>query len=59
MDHDLLTPKLENPISNSEVIYSNHELIPLKIGDAVLFKTHKPIINMKYNEISDFLSLFF
>ena len=58
MDHDLLRSKLENLISNFEVIYSNPEIITSKIAEAVLIKHHKPILNIKYNELYDFLSLF-
>ena len=58
MDHDWLQSKLENLISNFEVIYSNPEPIPLKIAEAILMKHHKPVIKSKYTEIYYFLSLF-
>ena len=58
MDHDSLPPKLENLILNFEIIYSNPELIPLKSAEAILIKHPKSLINVKYNELYDFFSLF-
>ena len=42
MDHDSLLPKMLNLISNFEVIYSNPELITLKIAEPISIKYHNP-----------------
>ena len=58
IDHDMLPPKLENFVSLFDIAYMNSDLISLKIAEAINIKHFKPMINVKYNELYDILSLF-
>ena len=51
-------PPATTLIENFKIIYASPELINLKIAEAITIKTTKPIINVKYNELYDFLKLF-
>ena len=57
-DHDKLPPKLVDFLPNFEVIYSHEDTLNLRIAEAILIKNDKPVINVKYNELYDFLKLF-
>ena len=57
-DHDKLLPKLDIFRQNFEIIYADHDVLNLKIAEAILIKNDKPVINVKYNELYDFLKLY-
>ena len=56
--HRMSPPPATTLIENFKIIYASPELINLKIAEAITIKTTKPIINVKYNELYDFLKLF-
>ena len=41
-----------------KIIYSSNEVRDLKIVEAIKIKSEKPIVNVKFNELYDFLQLF-
>ena len=49
---------IENIEDNFKVLYRSNNLNELKIAEALLIKLHLPEINIKYNEISNILSIF-
>ena len=51
-------PPATTLIENFKIIYASPEFINLKIAETITIKTTKPIINVKYNELYDFLKLF-
>ena len=57
-NHDKLPPKFDDFIKNFSIIFSSSDVLSLKIAEAILIKTDKPLINIKYNELYDFLKLF-
>ena len=58
INHSMSPPPAITLIENFKIIYESPELINLKIAEAITIKTTKPIINVKYNELYDFLKLF-
>ena len=57
-DHDTMPPKLPEFNNCFKIIYSSEHVINLKIVEAILIKSEKPIINVKFNELYDFLQLY-
>ena len=58
-DHDILPPSDLNVFSSCfEVVFRSECVRNLKIVEAVLIKTTKPHINVKYNQLYDFLQLY-
>ena len=57
-EHDKLPPKMSEFVENFEVIFSDHDILNVKIAEAILIKNDKPVINVKFNELYDFLILF-
>ena len=55
---EVFPPPATTLIEHFKIIYASPELINLKIAEAITIKTTKPIINVKYNELYDFLKLF-
>lgn len=44
--------------NNFEIIYKSHDVSSLRIAEAILIKTHNPYINVKFNEMSNFLNVY-
>ena len=58
-DHDKMPPRSFDTFANCfEIIFSSDEVRILKIVEAIKIKADKPIINVKFNELYDFLQLF-
>ena len=58
-DHDKMPPpSFDTFASCFEIVYSSEEVRNLKIVEAIKIKSEKPIINVKFNELYDFLQLF-
>ena len=57
-DHDADIPSLNDFVGCFEVVFSSCCTRNLKIAEAILIKSKKPDINVKYNELYDFLQLF-
>ena len=57
-EHDKLPPKLTDFIENFNILHADHDTLNLRIAEAILIKNDKPVINVKYNELYDFLKLF-
>ena len=58
IDHDKLPPPISGFVECFEVLYSSGCVRNLKIVEAINIKSEKPEINVKYNELFDFLHLF-
>ena len=60
MDEHNDAPPLTNELVKSfNIIYSSHgDLMSVKIAEAILIKNNRPQINIKYNELYDFLRLY-
>ena len=58
IDHNMSPPTSDRLIDHFTIIYSSAEVMNLKIAEAITIKASKPIINVKYNELYDFLRLF-
>ena len=60
MDEHNDAPPLTNELVKSfSIIYSSHgDLMSVKIAEAILIKNNRPLINIKYNELYDFLRLY-
>ena len=56
--HNDIPPKFSNFIESFTIIYKGNDILPVKIAEAILIKHEKPVINVKYNELYDFLRLF-
>ena len=57
-EHDELPPPISNFVDCFEILFASEDVRSLKIFEAILIKSEKPIINVKYNELYDFLQLF-
>merc|ERR1712098_495993 len=56
--HDDMPPKYADLIQYFTIIYKCNDILSVKIAEAILIKNDKPIINIKYNELYDFLNLY-
>ena len=57
-DHSMLPPQYQLFSQNFLSLYSDFNSTNLRISEAILIKTRNPFINVKYNELYDFLKLF-
>ena len=57
-DHDKLPPPLSEFKNSFKIIFSAEHVVNLKIVEAILIKSEKPIINIKFNELYDLLQLY-
>ena len=55
----MLPPILDNRISHFKIVYANSDLISFKIVESIRINISKPMVNVKNNELYDFLSLFY
>ena len=51
-------PLVEDLLKSFSIVHSTEDLLSIKIAEAILIKNLKPQINVKYNELFDFLKLF-
>ena len=51
-------PLVEDLLKSFSIVHSSEDLLSIKIAEAILIKNLKPQINVKYNELFDFLKLF-
>ena len=58
VDHDKLPPTYDAFKEMFEIKYFSNEKIKVKIAEAISIKSDRPLINVKYNELFDFLKLF-
>jgi len=58
MDHDILPPKLNYLRSMFKIIYSSSDSLKIKIAEAIAIKRDEPVVNVKHNELYNFLKLF-
>ena len=58
MDHDKVPPTYDSLKDIFKVVYQSPDTRNLKIAEAISIKTERPIINIKYIELLDFLKLF-
>ena len=56
--HNDLPPNYPDLIECFSIIFQSHDILSVKISEAILIKNDKPVINIKYNELYDFLNLF-
>ena len=58
-DHDKVPPQSLDEFSKSfTIIFSSENIRTVKIVEAIKIKSEKPVINVKFNELYDFLQLF-
>ena len=57
-DHDMNIPTFDEFADCFEIVFSSACCLNLKIAEAILIKTKKPHINVKFNELYDFLQLY-
>ena len=57
MDHDKIPPTYDSLKDMFKVVYQSPDTRNVKIAEAILIKTERPIINIKYSELIDFLKL--
>ena len=57
-DHQEVIPPQDEFSSQFEVIHQYTDTIRLKIAESLTIREDKPIINVKYNEIGNFLNLY-
>ena len=57
-DHNDAPPKYDQLIRSFSILYSSSEIFSVKIAEAIFIKNLKPHINVKYNELYDFLRLY-
>ena len=57
-DHSMLPPNFDSIKNNFEVIFRSSDHLDLRIAEAIEIKSKNPFINVKYNELYDFLGLF-
>ena len=53
----MLPSEFQKLSQNFSSIHSDFNPITLRISEAILIKTRNPFINVKYNELYDFLKL--
>ena len=54
----MLPPNFDSIKDNFEVIFRSNDHLDLRIAEAIKIKSNNPFINVKYNELYDFLGLF-
>ena len=52
------TPKPNLDISNFDILHRAGNFFELRLAESLLIKRHKPVINIKYNEMENFLNIF-
>ena len=52
------SPLVEDLLKSFSIVHSTEDLLSIRIAEAILIKNLKPQINVKYNELFDFLKLF-
>ena len=57
-DHNELPPQFDVLSNQFEIVFNSTEILNVKIAEAILIKSKNPYINVKYNELYDFLKLF-
>ena len=57
-DHSMLPPNFESIKNNFEIVFRSNNHLDLRIAEAIEIKSTNPFINVKYNELYDFLGLF-
>ena len=57
-DHSMLPPIFDQFVKDFKILYSFQDSLTLRIAEAIHIKNTNPFINVKYNELYDFLSLF-
>ena len=57
-DHSMIPLPSDNFKPNFSIEYYDSNPTKLRIAEAILIKTANPFINVKYNELFDFLKLF-
>ena len=57
-DHDINVPNFDDFAQCFDIVFSSSCSRNLKIAEAILIKTQKPHINVKYNELYDILQLY-
>ena len=56
--HNDMPPKFVDFINCFMILYKDNDILSVKIAEAIMIKNDKPIINIKYNELYDFLNLY-
>ena len=56
--HFDLPPLRDEPVKSFSFLYSSPDLRSVKIAEAILIKNNEPKLNIKYDEMRDFLSLY-
>ena len=56
-DHDRLPPPFDDFVKKIEILFSSENVRTLKIIEAVLIKSQKPQIKVKFNELYDFFTI--
>ena len=57
-DHSVEIPNFDDFAQCFNIVFSSSSVISLKIVEAILIKSDKPPINVKFNELYDFLQLY-
>ena len=57
-DHSMLPPTIDQFLKDFKILYSFQDPLTLRIAEAIHIRNANPFINVKYNELFDFLSLF-
>ena len=57
-DHNCLPPNPDNFCHQFSILHRSHQPTELRIAEALLIKNLNPFINVKFNEMSNFLNLY-
>ena len=57
LEHDKLPPKFDQLKDSFRVLYKSYDTISVKLAEAILIKTERPYINVKYSNMSNFVKL--
>ena len=57
-EHNIRPPTPAEITNHFKILHSFHDLVHLRLAEALAIKEQKPFINIKYNEMSNFLNLY-
>ena len=58
LEHDWLPPTFDQLDESFRVLFKIYDTISVKLAEAILIKTERPNINVKYSNMDNFVKLF-
>ena len=58
LDHNVPMLPINSFLSNFKVLHKCNDIIRLRLAEAILIRRLNPLLNIKYNEMSNFLNLY-